>query len=150
MLKILFICASLLAGTPQPADNYYSDVSPDTAEIVLNYVMDGEYHEFLDFNGDGELNIADVVGIRKRYEDNCKYGNKITVDSEVINMIYEENFREAALDTVIRYKGKTYKELTVSKITTAEVWYTFADCEEGVRIKINPYTESIRVINWEE
>lgn len=92
MLKTLFMCFSLLAGTPQPAENYHSWISPEISDIIIDYVIKGEYHEHVDFNGDGELTIADAVGVRKRYEDNCTYGNEITVDNETVESIIAENY----------------------------------------------------------
>ena len=66
MLKEIFVAAALVS-TPTPAPNYTSWISPDIAEIVTEFVLDGKMYTHLDFNGDGALNIADVVGISKRY-----------------------------------------------------------------------------------
>lgn len=149
MLKTLFVCCSLLAGTPQPAENYYSWISPEISDIIVNYVIKGEYHEHVDFNGDGELTIADAVGVRKRYEDNCKYGNEITVDSETVKSIIEENYSVDCIyweiDFVNNEPCRKY-ELTVDEITTANIYLEFADdTMDNVSIEINPFEETVRV-----
>lgn len=160
MLKTLFMCFSLLAGTPQPAENYNSWISPEISDIIVNYVIKGEYHEHVDFNGDGELTIADAVGVSKRYSDNCKYGNEITLDEETIVDIAWENFatermeREDFVDNLMFYyeidfvDGKPCRqyELTVSEITTAHIYYEFTDDTTGsIDIEINPFEETVRV-----
>ena len=87
MKTALIFIALALTASPQPSENYFAEISPETATEIQQLVIDGEYREYLDFNGDGNLNIADVVGVSKRYADNCKYGNEITLDSEVIDSI---------------------------------------------------------------
>jgi len=160
MLKTLFMCFSLLAGTPQPAENYNSWISPEISDIIVDYVIKGEYHEHVDFNGDGELTIADAVGVRKRYEDNCTYGNEITLDKETIVDIAWENYtteymeREDFVDNLMLYyeidfvNGEPCRqyELTVSEITTAHIYYEFTDDTTGsIDIEINPFEETVRV-----
>jgi hypothetical protein len=162
MLKTLFMCFSLLAGTPQPAENYHSWISPEISDIIIDKVISEEYHEHLDFNGDGELTIADAVGVRKRYEDNCTYGNEITLDEEIITDIAWENFttermeREDFVDNLMFYyeidfvnkKPCRQYELTVSEITTANIYYEFADDTMGnVTVEINPFEETVRVMD---
>lgn len=162
MLKTLFICCSLLAGTPQPAENYHSWISPEISDIIIDKVINEEYYEHLDFNGDGELTIADAVGVRKRYEDNCTYGNEITLDEEIITDIAWENFttermeREDFVDNLMFYyeidfvnkKPCRQYELTVSEITIANIYYEFADDTMGnVTVEINPFEETVRVMD---
>lgn len=162
MLKTLFMCFSLLAGTPQPAENYNSWISPEISDIIVDYVIKGENYNHLDFNGDGELTIADAVGVRKRYEDNCTYGNEITLNEETIIDIAWENYtteymeREDFVDNLMLYyeidfvNGEPCRqyELTVSEITTAHIYYEFTDDTTGsIDIEINPFEETVRVMD---
>lgn len=151
MLKTLFMCFSLLAGTPQPAENYHSWISPEISDIIIDYVIKGEYHEHVDFNGDGELTIADAVGVRKRYEDNCTYVNEITVDNETVESIIAENYSVDCIywefDFVNGEPCRQY-ELTVSEITTANIYLEFADdTMDNVTVEINPFEETVRVMD---
>lgn len=149
MLKTLFMCFSLLVGTPQPAENYHSWISPEISDIIIDYVIKGEYHEHVDFNGDGELTIADAVGVRKRYEDNCQYGNEITVDSKAVETIVKENYLVDAMYwefDIINGEIEREFEITASEITTARIYIELSDYStEFVEIEINPFTECVRV-----
>ena len=62
--------ALALTSSPIPAKNYYSWISPEIADEIQELVISGEYREYLDFKGDGKLSMADVVGVRKRYQNN--------------------------------------------------------------------------------
>ena len=159
MLKEIFLAVAL-TSSPQPAENYNSWISPAIADIVQQYVLDGKFYNHLDFNGDGELSIADVVGISKRYQDNVQYGNEITLDYETIIDIGWENFsesldREYFVENELLY-WEIYRvndslcrqyELTVSEIATAEIYFEFEDFSDSVTVEINPYEETITVIS---
>lgn len=153
---------TVLAATssPQPAENYHSWISPQIADIVQQYIIDGKYYNHLDFNGDGELNIADVVGISKRYQDNVQYGNEITLDEETIIDIAWENYttdymeREDFVENSLLYyeidfiNGEPCRqyELTAEEILTAHIYYEFTDdTTGGIDVVINPFTETIQV-----
>lgn len=160
MLNTLFICCSLLAGTPQPAENYHSWISPEISDIIIDKVINEEYYEHLDFNGDGELTIADAVGVYKRYEDNITYGNEITLDEETIIDIAWENYttdymeREDFVENSLLYyeidfiNGEPCRqyELTAEEILTAHIYYEFTDDTTGsIDVVINPFMETIQV-----
>lgn len=163
MLKEIFVAAALVS-TPTPAPNYTSWISPDIAEIVTEFVLDGKMYTHLDFNGDGALNIADVVGISKRYQDNITYGNEITLDVETIQDVIWENFtteripRQEFIDNILLYyeidkvNGKLCRsyELTVSEITEARIYFEFEDYSDTITVKIDPFTETIQVQEQEE
>lgn len=141
--------AFALTNSPMPADNYYSWVSPEIAETVQECVINGEYREYLDFNGDGDLNIADVVGIAKRYQDNITYGNEITFDREVVKAIAFENYTDELIYWEIdRVNGELCRqyELTVNEITQAEIYMEFEDYSDTVIVEINPFEENIKVV----
>lgn len=149
MLKELFIVAALTTS-PAPAENYYSDVSPATAEVILNEVIAENYHEYLDFNGDGKLNIADYVGVCKRFQHNNTYGNEITVDRETVYSIATENYPDDLLyyefDFVNNQACRQY-ELTTTEICTANIYLKFENYCDNVKIEVDPFTELVKVIS---
>ena len=142
--------AFALTSSPAPAPNYFSWISPEIADHITECVINREYHEYLDFNGDGELNIADVVGVRKRYQDNVKYGNKITVDSEVVQAIFDENVMDVMyweFDSVDNEITRQY-EITADSIITADIYCELTDFStEHITIEINPFEEKVSVIS---
>lgn len=142
--------AFALTSSPTPAPNYYSWISPQIADHITECVINREYHEYLDFNGDGELNIADVVGVRKRYQDNVKYGNEITVDSEVVQAIFDENGMDVMyweFDSVDGEITRQY-EITADSIITADIYCELTDfTTEHITIEINPFEEYVGVIS---
>ena len=149
MKTIGIFLALALTSSPMPADNYYSWISPEIADEITELVISGEYREYLDFNGDGILSIADVVGVRKRYQDNCRYGNELTLDSETVNAIVLENYSESPIYWEIdRVNGQLCRqyELTVSEVSSAEIYLEFENFSETVKVEINPFTETITVI----
>ena len=142
--------AFALTSSPAPAPNYCSWISPEIADHITECVINREYHEYLDFNGDGELNIADVVGVRKRYQDNVKYGNEITVDSEVVQAIFDENVMDVMyweFDSVDNEITRQY-EITADSIITADIYCELTDFStEHITIEINPFEERVSVIS---
>lgn len=149
-MKALIFAALALTSSPQPAPNYYAEISPAVSAEIQELVLDGQYREYLDFNGDGNLNIADVVGVEKRYQDNCTYGNEITLDRETVQAIAEENYTDDLLYwEIYRADGELTRqyELTAADIMTAEIYLEFEEYSESVTVEINPYTEIITVIS---
>lgn len=142
--------AFALTSSPTPAPNYYSWISPEIADHITECVINHEYHEYLDFNGDGELNIADVVGVRKRYQDNVRYGNEITVDSEVVQSIFDENGMDVMyweFDSVDDKITRQY-EITAGSIITADIYCELTDfTTEHIVVEINPFEEYVGVIS---
>lgn len=149
-MKALIFTLVALTSSPQPAPNYYAEISPTVSVEIQQLVLNGQYREYLDFNGDGNLNIADVVGVEKRYQDNCSYGNEITLDSETVYAIAEENYTDDLLYwEIYRADGELTRqyELTAADIMTAEIYLEFEEYSESVTVEINPYTEIITVIS---
>lgn len=149
-MKALIFAALALTSSPQPAPNYYAEISPAVSAEIQQLVLDGQYREYLDFNDDGNLNIADVVGVEKRYQDNCTYGNEITLDRETVQAIAEENYIDDLLYwEIYRADGELTRqyELTAAEIMTAEIYLEFETYAEIVTVELNPYTEIITVIS---
>ena len=143
--------AFALTSSPVPAPNYYSWISPEIADYITERVINGEYHEYLDFNGDGKLNIADVVGVCKRYQDNIKYGNEITIDKEIVEEIIEQNFSDTCIywefDRVGENITRQYS-ITTNSIITADIYFEFKDFStRHVEIEINPFEEIAKIIS---
>lgn len=146
----LFV-AFALHGSLNPAPNYYSWISPEIADYIVNSVINGEYHEYLDFNGDGDLNIADAVGVLRRYYDNIEYGNKLTVDGETVESIILENYNINCtyweFNSINSVSCKEYS-FTVNEIATANIYLEFADgTTDNISIEVNPFEEFVQVTN---
>ena len=150
MKTALIFLTLALTSSPSPSENYCSWISPEIADVIQECVLDGKYRQHLDFNGDGELTIADVVGVRKRYQDNCTYGNEITLDSEVVENIIAENYTETPIYWEIdRVNGNLTRqyELTASEIMQAEIYVEFENNSDIIQVEINPFMEIVTVIN---
>lgn len=150
MKTALIFCILALTSSPAPANTYFASISPETAAEVQQLVINGEYRQYLDYNGDNVLNIADVVSILKRYQDNTTHGNKITMDGETIQSIIAENYSEECIYyEVYRVNEQLTRqyEVTADKISTAEVYIEFENFSDVVKVELNPYTETITVIN---
>lgn len=148
MKTAMIFIALALTSSPQPAPNYYAEISPEIAEEMQELVISGEYRAYLDFDGNGVLNIADVVSVKKRYQDNCKYGNEITLDRETVEAIAAENYPDSLIYwEIYRVNGTLCRqyELTASEITEAEIYLEFEECSETVKVELNPYTEIVSV-----
>ncbi len=149
MVESIFI-AMALTTSPQPAENYFAKISPEIASTIQELVITGEYRSHLDFNGDGVLTIADVVGVEKRYQDNITNGNEITIDREAVYSIIEENYSEDAIywefDSVNGEITRLY-EVTVNEITEVDLYLEFENNSENISIEVNPFTESFKVLN---
>ena len=151
MKTISVFLALAMSSAPAPADNYYSWFSPEIADNILTAIINDEYYTHLDFNGDNELTIADAVGVLCRYNNNITYGNKLTVDKEVVESIITENYNIDCIywefDFVNNELCRQY-ELTVDEITTANIYLEFADNTIGnVIIEINPFEEKVSVLS---
>ena len=140
------ICAACIM---LPSENYYSDISPNTAEVVLNEVIAENYHTYLDYNGDGALNIADVVCIKRKYEYNIRNGNIYHFDRVQVNDIITENYSEYPIEWEIvgvnDMPCSSY-DITVSEITRFDLLLEFDGYSELLEIQVNPYTESIAFV----
>ena len=150
MKTALIFIVMALTSSPTPSENYHSWVSPEISTEIQQLVLDGEYRSYLDYNGDGELNMADAVCVEKRYHDNITYGNEITLDRETIEEISLENYSDEAIYWEIdRVNGQLTRqyELTVSEITEAEIYFEFEEYSETITVELNPFEEIVKVIN---
>lgn len=151
VIASVFCAFALSVSTlPNPADNFFSWFSPETAQATLDYAANGEYHPHLDYNGDGVLSVSDAVCIFRRYQENCDYGNEITVDGETVDAIVCENYDVPCIywefDFVDGVPCRQY-EVTTDKIVTANIYLEFEDFCDNVTIEINPFQEIAKVIS---
>lgn len=148
MKTALIFLVMAATASPQPAPNYYASFAPEVAEEMQELVISGEYRTYLDFNGDGVLNIADVVSVKKRYQDNCERGNEITLDRAAVEDIAAENYPNPLIYWEIdRINGELCRqyELTASEVTEAEIYLEFEDYSDTVLVELNPYKEIVIV-----
>lgn len=75
---LIFLILANLIGVPAPAKNYSAPMGGEAAEYMLSEIIAGNYSEQFDFNGDGQLNIADYYGTMRRYYVNTTEGNEVT------------------------------------------------------------------------
>ena len=133
-----------------PAENYCSWMSPEIAESIKTCVINREYYTYLDYNGDGELNIADVVSVEKRYKDNIRFGNSYTLDSNFIELVIEENYAKPPIEWEICSVEDSpccLYELTVDEITNCKILFDFYDHMEIFTVEVNPYMEICTVLD---
>ena len=143
MMITMLICG---AAIMQPAANYYSSVSPETAAEIITECKAGNYHSFLDYNGDGELTIADAVCVSRKYEANCRDGNVYHLGSAEINEIIAENYTEAPIEyeiTSINDNICCLYAADFTEISRLTLLMEFEDAAETLEIQVNPFTESL-------
>lgn len=147
MTGIIFIVAAL-TSSPQPAPNYFAEISPQITAEIQDCIISEEYRQHIDFNGDGKLTIADAVGVEKRYNDNCTYGSEITLDAETVYSIAEENYPDELvyweLDRINGELTRQY-ETAFNDVTEAEIYLEFENYSDTVTVEVNPFTEIISI-----
>lgn len=73
-----------------PAPTFGSWVSPETADTCLSYVVSGDYYEYMDFDGNGVLDVLDAVQIYKAYTLNLENSVPYTFgESDVLDVVTE-------------------------------------------------------------
>lgn len=138
----------MLANAPQPATNYTYPIGGESAEIMLENILNGTYEENQDFNGDQQLTIADYTAIKRRHHISTTEGTQITLDSECIEAITSEFYPEE-IQTYFYYE--IYKvnnevcrqyEITADEITQISVYVEFEEMATTINIELNPFTET--------
>lgn len=144
MFKGIIIAAALIAA---PSENYYSWVSPEIADAIIAEATAGNYHEYLDYNGDGALTMADAVCVARKYQQNVELGNEITVaEADVIDVL-TENYTDVIEWEITRINGEetAVRMFTADDITEAEIRVEMPSKTEYITIEANPFTELISV-----
>lgn len=145
------VFVALALTTSMPAANFHSWFAPEIADSIVKEVVNEEYHEHLDYNGDGKLDILDAIGVMKRYNENIENGNKITLDEETVQAIIEENYKTECvyweIDFIDSIPCRKY-EYTTDKITSANIYLEFEDDTiDNIEVEINPFKEIVSVLN---
>lgn len=146
-----FVALALLVSIPNPVSTFHSWFSPEVAKETANLAVNGEYREYLDYNGDGVINVFDTMRIMQRYANNVEFGNEITFDSDVANSIIEENFNNVIyweIDFLNEEPCRMY-EYAASEADRIHLYVEIDNGEEivtdGVWIDINPIEETFCV-----
>lgn len=144
----IFCVSSILFSMMNPASNFCAPINDDTAAEIRQAIVDNQYDEKLDYNGDGKLTLKDVFFVRRRYHHNLENGNQITIDSETAIAIITENY-----DTPIDWEfceidnqiTRAY-EITTNKIIPATIRAEFENYSiKYIEIEINPFEEAVYV-----
>ena len=154
-MKTTLILLAALTATQQP---FIDAVSPETSQLIVDYLVSGKSFSWLDYNGDGEMNLADAVGVLRKYETNVRDGNELELDLDTIYDIGWENFsenldREDFIENELLYyeiervndEPCRQYDLTVTEKSEAVIYYEFEDFADTVTVSIDPITEVIRV-----
>lgn len=148
---IFCLSAMTVSTLPNPSQNYCSWFAPEIARTTLEYVINGEYHPHVDYNGDGALTVADAISIERRYYENVTFGSEITIDYQTVEGIIEENYSIPCIywefDKVDNKITRQY-EITTDHIITADIYFEFEDFStDHIVIEINPFKEIASVIS---
>lgn len=140
MFKGLIIAAALIAA---PSENYYSWVSPEIADVIMAEVAEGNYHAYLDYDGNGKLEVADAVQVARRYKQNCDYGNSYTLTADGIRDIIAENYSDVIDWEICRVNGEVCREymLTTTEVTEAEIRVETTSETSYIAVEVDPYME---------
>lgn len=145
---VSIFCVAALLVSHNPAANFCAPINTDTATQIKQAVVDNQYNEKLDYDGDGKLTAKDSVLVERRYQNNLINGNQITVDGETVMTIITEKY-----DTPIDWEfceinnqiARVY-EITTDKIIPATIRAEFEDFSiKYIQIEINPFEEAIYI-----
>lgn len=148
-MNIAAICISALIISA-PMENYFAEISPEIADTVKNCIINGEYREYLDYNGDGNLTISDAVCIEKRYQNNCIYGNSLEFTGDDVREIIAENYAEYPIQwEICSVNGDPCccYDITVSEITDINILFEWENQSEIIKVELNPYAEIYKVLS---
>ena len=62
----IFCVSSILFSMTNPASNFCAPINDDTAAEIRQAIVDNQYDEKLDYNGDGKLTLKDVFFCKKK------------------------------------------------------------------------------------
>ena len=128
------------------AATYYAAISPDVSAEIRELAIKGEYREYLDYNGDGKLTIADSVGVERKYQYNVSNGNTVVFDREDVQSIIAENYVNSPVEweiSSINDEPCRAYDVEICEVTRLTVALDFAEYGETLEIQVNPYTESL-------
>ena len=128
------------------AATYYAAISPEVSAEIKELAIKGEYREYLDYNGDGKLTIADAVGVERQYNYNVEHGNTVIFDREDVAEIIAENYAESPIQweiCAVNDEPCRLYDVEICEVTRLTVALDFAEYGDTLEIQVNPYTESL-------
>jgi hypothetical protein len=148
-MNIAAICISAVMVSA-PAENYYAEISPEISAEIITCIINGEYRQHIDYNGDGNLTIADAVCVEKRYQNNCICGNSLEFTGDDVREIIAENYAEYPIEWEICSVNDDpccCYDITVSEITDINILFEWENQSEVIEVELNPYTEIYKVLS---
>lgn len=148
-MNITAICISAVMVSA-PAENYYAEISPEISAEIITCIVNGEYRQHIDYNGDGNLTISDAVCIEKRYQNNCIYGNSLEFTGDDVREIIAENYTEYPIEwEICSINGDPCccYDIAVSEITDINILFEWENQSEVIEVELNPYTEIYKVLS---
>lgn len=146
----MIMSAILVASLLTASSTYYSWYSPEIASHIMEDVVNGESHPYLDYDGDGTETILDAIGVLKRYHSNITNGNTITFDENEFADIMEENGIDAIyyeIDMTDQHACRCYS-FTADKVMNIHIYYETENECSGFWVELNPFEERISVKDW--
>jgi hypothetical protein len=145
MIAILTACATFAMAW---------GVSPASASAVMETVAAGEYREYMDYNGDGELSVMDAIGIMREYDYNSTYGNTMAYGESDVWDVVTENLNPAEYGDYFYYEidfidGSACRKYEISTdcYTVAHVYCEVNDTTFQYTVGIDPITETATVLD---
>ena len=128
------------------AATFYAAISPEVSAEIQELTIRGEYREYLDYNGDGVLTIADAVGVERKYNYNVEHGNAVIFDREDVESIIAENYADSPIQweiSAVNDEPCRLYDVEICEVTRLTILLDFVEYGESLEIQVNPYTESI-------
>lgn len=131
--------------------NGYSAAS---ADAIMTATVNGEYHAFMDFDGDGVLSVMDAVGVLRKYAENSTNGNTMTYGEPDVMRVVEENLNPSEYSDYFYYEidfvnGEPCRMYTYeySEYTVLHVYCEVNDTTFQYTVGIDPITETAVVLD---
>lgn len=132
------------------ADGY----SPSSADAIMNAAINGEYHAFMDYNGDGVLSVMDAIGVLKKYHENSTNGNTLTYGESEVLAVVTENLNPSEYSDFFYYEidfvnGEPCRlySYDYSEYTVLHVYCEVNDSVFQYTVGIDPITETATVLD---
>ena len=139
---------TILAAALVAVPSFYSYYTPEVATHIALEAAAGNYHEYLDFNGDGTLDLTDAVKVLQRRQNNIDNGCTAYFGTEEVNEIFEENGINCIyweIDFIETEATRQYELTTQEKVNVHIYYETEIECD-GFWINIDPVSELIPVL----
>lgn len=137
-----------------PTFGMVNGYSPASADAIMTATVNGEYHAYMDFNGDGVLSVMDAVGVLKKYVDNSTNGNTLTYGEKDVMAVVEENLNPSEYSDYFYYeidfvnnKPCRMYSYEYSEYTVLHVYCEVNDTTFQYTVGIDPITETAVVLD---